>query len=64
MYGRDLHPTAIDFICCRFVSPSTAHLHISLAPYRPSPSITVSSDPRLVYVYVYAYANINVLALV
>ncbi|KAJ7905209.1 hypothetical protein B0H13DRAFT_2334153 [Mycena leptocephala] len=66
MYDRDPHPTAIDFICCRFVSPSAAYLHISLAPYRPSPSITVSSDPRLVYVYVYtyAYANVNVLALV
>ncbi|KAJ7905211.1 hypothetical protein B0H13DRAFT_2334156 [Mycena leptocephala] len=65
MYDRDPHPTAIDFICCRFVSPSAAYLHISLAPYRPSPSITVSSDPRLVYVYVYtyAYANVNVLAL-
>ncbi|KAJ7847395.1 hypothetical protein B0H13DRAFT_2362509 [Mycena leptocephala] len=49
-----------------FVSPSAAHLHISLASYRPSPSITVSSDHRLVYVYVYAYAyaNVNVLALV
>ncbi|KAJ7922435.1 hypothetical protein B0H13DRAFT_2317475 [Mycena leptocephala] len=42
-----------------FVSPSAAHLHISLASYRPSPSITVSSDHRLVY----AYANVNVLAL-
>ncbi|KAJ7899803.1 hypothetical protein B0H13DRAFT_2336851 [Mycena leptocephala] len=49
-----------------FVSPSAAHLHISLASYRPSPSITVSSDHRLVYVYVYtyAYANVNVLTLV
>ncbi|KAJ7871082.1 hypothetical protein B0H13DRAFT_2350092 [Mycena leptocephala] len=42
------------------VSPSAAHLHISLALYCPSPSITLSSDPRLVYVY----ANVNVLALV
>ncbi|KAJ7899687.1 hypothetical protein B0H13DRAFT_1883773 [Mycena leptocephala] len=43
---------------------SMAHLYISLASYRPPPSITVSSDPRLVYVYAYAYANVNVLALV
>ncbi|KAJ7841458.1 hypothetical protein B0H13DRAFT_2365738 [Mycena leptocephala] len=67
MYGRDPHPTAIDFICCRFLSPSAAHLHISLAQYRPSPSITVSSDPRLVYVYAlayaYAYVHAHVLAL-
>ncbi|KAJ7921807.1 hypothetical protein B0H13DRAFT_2318118 [Mycena leptocephala] len=47
-----------------FVSPSAAHLHISLALYRPLPSITVSSDHRLVYVYAYAYANVNILALV
>ncbi|KAJ7900841.1 hypothetical protein B0H13DRAFT_2664086 [Mycena leptocephala] len=40
-----------------------SHLHTSLASYRPSPSITVSSDHRLVYVYAYAYANVNVLAL-
>jgi hypothetical protein len=33
-----------------------SHLHISLASYRPSPSITVSSDPRLVYVYTHVLA--------
>ncbi|KAJ7917623.1 hypothetical protein B0H13DRAFT_2322149 [Mycena leptocephala] len=47
-----------------FVSPSAAHLHISLASYRPSPSITVSSDPHPIYIYAYAYPNVNVLALV